>query len=407
MGVMDALSTDRTHREVAETLQLFLNAEIAQSLQERFGLEKATAQLNAMGYATGLRLATRLMVNRLPLPAERTVMKYVAKDLWTLLFRKSASRLQTDRMGIYIIQDHSFRWLEQFSCAEEPQAELQRVQELALLHLALPCGILRGALTVFGLRSSVSAEVSPATLPACAFTILLLQDVEVPPEAPQPLPLAEAAASIPEPRESPQNAEAPQPGPETTSWAEALSNEQWDGAGSDKSPVQETPTALPRATAHGQEEEEQPEASPSAASGTEQSPAPVPEPEASEPPVSTAPVQQELGASPSTAPVEELEALLSTAPVQQELGASPVPEASPSTAPVPEALPSTTPAEAPAAAPAPPSAAEPEAATSAVPVPPPQTEDLLGLDSPKAPQVTEPAGETPAGQPPGQEDLLL
>lgn len=407
MGVTDALSTDRTHREVAETLQLFLNAEIAQSLQERFGLEKATAQLNAMGYATGLRLATRLVVNRLPLPAERTVMKYVAKDLWTLLFRKSASRLQTDRMGIYIIQDHSFRWLEHFSCAEEPQAELQRVQELALLHLALPCGILRGALTVFGLRSAVSAEVSPATLPACAFTILLLQDVEVPPEAPQPLPLAEAAASVPEPRESPQNAEAPQPGPETTSWAEALSNEQWDGAGSDKSPVQETPTALPRATAHGHEEEEEPEASPSAASGTEQSPAPAPpEPEASEPPVSTAPV----GASPSAAPVQELGAPpVSTAPVQQELGASPVPEASPSTAPAPPASPSTAPAEAPAAAPAPPSAAaEPEVATSAAPdVPPPPTEDLLGLDSPKAPQVTEPAGETPAGQPPGQEDLLL
>mmetsp|Transcript_36816 Transcript_36816/g.83305 ORF Transcript_36816/g.83305 Transcript_36816/m.83305 type:complete len:185 (-) Transcript_36816:168-722(-) len=173
--------TDRPEREVAESALLFLNAEMAQSLLDRLGREAAMRQLNAVGYSTGMRLATRLSASRFPIVAERHVMKYLCKELWPPLFRKPADKLQTDRHGYYIIQDTSFRWLEQLSPPAssgggDTGARDAGLHEAALLHLSLPCGLIRGMLLAIGLESTVSAEVSVSTLPACSFIVALKDD---------------------------------------------------------------------------------------------------------------------------------------------------------------------------------------------------------------------------------------
>merc|ERR1712032_388315 len=104
-------------------------------------------------------------------------MKYVCKELWTFLFRKPANRLQTDRRGNYIIHDTAFRWLEHFSpppasasvdCerkSSEANGYDAQLQEAATLHLALPCGFIRGALRALGVESSVIADFAVSTLP--------------------------------------------------------------------------------------------------------------------------------------------------------------------------------------------------------------------------------------------------
>merc|ERR1712066_837339 len=104
---------------------LFVNAEIVQSVH-------SVSQLNAIGFAIGVRVATRLAAARFPITAERSAMKYVCKELWAFLFRKPANRLQTDRRGNYIIQDTNFRWLEQFSPTPASSNLEAEIREAAL-----------------------------------------------------------------------------------------------------------------------------------------------------------------------------------------------------------------------------------------------------------------------------------
>lgn len=170
---------ERPERHVAESAMLLFGAEMARSLRESLGLEAAIRQLETVGFTTGTRLVTRLMGTRFPIIAERNAMKFVCKELWVSLFRKPANRLQTDRRGNYIIQDTCFRWLEHFSPPPDGQANTE-LHETALLHLAFPCGIIRGALLAIGVECSVLAEISVSTLPACSFTVTLAESQQVP-----------------------------------------------------------------------------------------------------------------------------------------------------------------------------------------------------------------------------------
>ncbi|CAE6933742.1 TRAPPC6B [Symbiodinium sp. CCMP2592] len=115
------------------------------------------------------------------------VMKFVCKDLrlgnriwWTCLFKKPASRLQVDKQGRYLIQDHGFRWFESFpilpaessrtvnSSSTEEASILSELNELTSLHLALPCGLLQGALFGLGLERRILVEATP---PSVTFTV--------------------------------------------------------------------------------------------------------------------------------------------------------------------------------------------------------------------------------------------
>mmetsp|Transcript_80649 Transcript_80649/g.250304 ORF Transcript_80649/g.250304 Transcript_80649/m.250304 type:complete len:189 (+) Transcript_80649:95-661(+) len=179
---------DRPEREVSESVLLFLNAEMAQSFRSRLGLEAAQVELNFIGFTTGMRLATRLTESRFPIMAERSAMRYVCKEVWAFLFRKPADRLQTDRRGYYIIQDARFRWLEQLSPPPDggrrgAGAHDAQLHEAAALHLALPCGLIRGVLMAVGIESTVTADISVSELPACSFTVGLKRPEE-PPAAP-------------------------------------------------------------------------------------------------------------------------------------------------------------------------------------------------------------------------------
>ncbi|CAE7549884.1 Trappc6b [Symbiodinium natans] len=160
-------------------MYLLLHSEMVASLREQ-GSEQAEAKLRSTGFATGLRLITRLTASKIPITTERMVMKFVCKELWTYLFNKPASRLQVDKQGRYLIQDHAFRWLQSFpvlsadaprsvnSTASQEASVLSELQELTALHLALPCGVLQGALFGLGLERRVAAD---ATLPSVTFTV--------------------------------------------------------------------------------------------------------------------------------------------------------------------------------------------------------------------------------------------
>eukprot|EP00929_Paragymnodinium_shiwhaense_P066694 TRINITY_DN33485_c0_g1_i1.p1 TRINITY_DN33485_c0_g1~~TRINITY_DN33485_c0_g1_i1.p1 ORF type:complete len:206 (+),score=21.34 TRINITY_DN33485_c0_g1_i1:131-748(+) len=180
-------NAERPPANVGECGLLLLHGEMVQSLQSRLGTEAAMGQLDGMGMTTGLRLVTRLSAGRFPVVSERNVMKFICKELWPQVFRKAASRLQTDRRGNYIIQDTSFRWLEQFPAMEGDDARNAQLHEAAMLQLALPCGLIRGALLALGVECHVTAQVSLPVLPACSFTVALKETREAPSESPSPV----------------------------------------------------------------------------------------------------------------------------------------------------------------------------------------------------------------------------
>ncbi|CAE7636727.1 TRAPPC6B [Symbiodinium microadriaticum] len=166
-------------REVSHSLYLLLHAEMVAAAREQ-GLEQAEAKLRSTGFATGLRLITRLTASKIPITTERMVMKFVCKDLWTCLFKKPASRLQVDKQGRYLIQDTGFRWFESFpilpaesaravSSSSEETSILSELSELTTLHLALPCGLLQGALFGLGLERRILVEA--AHPPSVTFTV--------------------------------------------------------------------------------------------------------------------------------------------------------------------------------------------------------------------------------------------
>merc|ERR1719221_2520218 len=131
---------------------------MAKSLQERHGLEAAKPQLESIGYSTGFSLVTRLAALKFPIADERLSMRHLCKDVWPVIFRKQADRLQIDKQGNYIIQDRAFRWMERLT-AGGGESE---VHDAALLHLAFPCGIIRGALDALGVPCTVTSQVSVA-----------------------------------------------------------------------------------------------------------------------------------------------------------------------------------------------------------------------------------------------------
>eukprot|EP00927_Polykrikos_kofoidii_P022585 TRINITY_DN21021_c0_g1_i1.p1 TRINITY_DN21021_c0_g1~~TRINITY_DN21021_c0_g1_i1.p1 ORF type:complete len:199 (-),score=40.67 TRINITY_DN21021_c0_g1_i1:45-641(-) len=151
-------------RVVAESALFFLHMEMASSL--------SSDQLKAVGMSTGARIIQRLATSRGLIIHELPAMKFLCKEVWTQLFKKSVSRLQTDSRGFYVIHDNSFRWLEHLSPVKGGGEKLEvEIYDVAMLHLAMPCGIIRGALLAFGIDCSVQAEISVATLPACTFTV--------------------------------------------------------------------------------------------------------------------------------------------------------------------------------------------------------------------------------------------
>lgn len=100
------------------------------------------------------------------------VMKWLCREFWPEVFRKSVDKLQMNNMGVFVLQDTAFRWTRYVSgptdvdpCAPPgaapPAGDTQSASlALTLKYLLLPCGLIRGALAAFGLSAAVNVDVS-------------------------------------------------------------------------------------------------------------------------------------------------------------------------------------------------------------------------------------------------------
>ncbi|KUI64619.1 Trafficking protein particle complex subunit 6B [Cytospora mali] len=121
-------------------------------------------RLETLGYRVGQGLVERFSRDRPRFNDTLDVIKFLCKDLWTLVFRKQVDNLKTNHRGVYVLTDNAFRPFSRMSTEAGGQAVLR-----AEPFLWFPCGIVRGALAAMGINATVQAETSE--LPGAVFQI--------------------------------------------------------------------------------------------------------------------------------------------------------------------------------------------------------------------------------------------
>ncbi|KYK61885.1 hypothetical protein DCS_03029 [Drechmeria coniospora] len=133
--------------------------------EEDEALDSVHFRLESLGYRVGQGLAERFSRDRPKFNDTLDVVKFLCKDLWSLLFGKNIDNLKTNhRQGVYVLTDNVFRPFSRMSTEAGGQAVVR-----AQPFLWFPCGVVRGALTSLGINATVQAEIHE--LPGAVFQI--------------------------------------------------------------------------------------------------------------------------------------------------------------------------------------------------------------------------------------------
>ncbi|EIW65119.1 transport protein particle component [Trametes versicolor FP-101664 SS1] len=129
--------------------------------------EELRARLEAIGMHVGANMAERLCHDRGLFTDTLDAIKFICKDLWSACWEKQVDNLRTNHRGVYVLQDNAFKPLTRVS-GWEGRAETLRKSKI---YVAMPAGIIRGALVRLGFQAVVVPEVT--NLPQCTFQVKL------------------------------------------------------------------------------------------------------------------------------------------------------------------------------------------------------------------------------------------
>ncbi|CAM1510333.1 Fc.00g006680.m01.CDS01 [Cosmosporella sp. VM-42] len=121
-------------------------------------------RLEMLGYRVGQGLVERFSRDRPRFNDTLDVIKFLCKDLWSLVFGKNIDNLKTNHRGVYVLTDNVFRPFSRMSTEAGGQA-IVRAQPF----LWFPCGVVKGALAALGINATVQAEINE--LPGAVFQI--------------------------------------------------------------------------------------------------------------------------------------------------------------------------------------------------------------------------------------------
>lgn len=124
-------------------------------------------KVDCMGFSVGNRIMAKCTRQRERKTDTLSTVKLVCKDFWTVLFKKSIDKLQTNHRGVYVLHDFNFKLLQHLWPCEgtDLSHELQN-------YLTFTCGIIRGAFAQLSERCTVTH--SHSNLPAVQFHINFL-----------------------------------------------------------------------------------------------------------------------------------------------------------------------------------------------------------------------------------------
>ncbi|KAL8941677.1 MAG: hypothetical protein Q9211_001721 [Gyalolechia sp. 1 TL-2023] len=126
--------------------------------------EATVRRLDTLGYRVGQGLVERFSRDRPRFTDTLDMIKFLCKDIWTIVFRKQIDNLKTNHRGVYVLTDNAFRPFARMSMSSRTEAVLG-----AQPFLGFPCGVIRGALAGMGINATVQAETSE--LPGATFQI--------------------------------------------------------------------------------------------------------------------------------------------------------------------------------------------------------------------------------------------
>ncbi|KAH7390570.1 transport protein particle component, partial [Pyrenochaeta sp. MPI-SDFR-AT-0127] len=156
------------------------------TVDEEEAREAVFHRLESLGYRVGLGVVERFSRDAPRPTTPLDAIKFLCKDLWTLLFRKQIDNLKTNHRGIYVLTDNTFKPLTRMSFdtkkydAAMQAALVQQTGDPALGRdansqarvqpfLYFPAGVIRGCLASLGIIATVTAE--SAALPTATFQI--------------------------------------------------------------------------------------------------------------------------------------------------------------------------------------------------------------------------------------------
>ncbi|KAM9935092.1 hypothetical protein OXX80_005331 [Metschnikowia pulcherrima] len=130
--------------------------------------EDVQLRVEGYGYDLGLRLTEVLMykaATKSKIVDVLEIMKFICRDVWRCLYGKQMDNLRTNHRGTFVLIDNKYKVTTGFS-SENGKAD---VVAKARTYTYLPCGIIRGILSSFGIDAYVSADNSQ--FPAVSFNI--------------------------------------------------------------------------------------------------------------------------------------------------------------------------------------------------------------------------------------------
>ncbi|KZT24649.1 TRAPP complex subunit trs33 [Neolentinus lepideus HHB14362 ss-1] len=129
--------------------------------------EAQRLRLEAIGLHVGANICERLCRDRPLFTDTLDMIKFICKDLWVACWDKQVDNLRTNHRGVYVLQDNSFKPISRLSSWEGRADATKR----ARMYVAMPAGIIKGALSRLGIQGVVVPEIS--SLPQCTFQIKL------------------------------------------------------------------------------------------------------------------------------------------------------------------------------------------------------------------------------------------
>ncbi|THU98836.1 transport protein particle component [Dendrothele bispora CBS 962.96] len=129
--------------------------------------EAVRTRLETIGMHVGANFAERLCRDRSLFAETLDVIKFICKDVWTACWDKQVDNLRTNHRGVYVLQDNAFKTISRLSSWEGRPEAIRR----AKLYVAMPAGIIKGALQRLGYNAVVTPEIN--SLPQCTFQVKL------------------------------------------------------------------------------------------------------------------------------------------------------------------------------------------------------------------------------------------
>ncbi|KYO01879.1 putative trafficking protein particle complex subunit 6A [Plasmodium gaboni] len=144
-----------------------LNSDIYTNIQnnERDHINIVSSKLKDIGKCIGLKLIERMLIYKNEFYDVKDILKFISKDIWYILFNKNSDRIQTQKKGVYIINENDIGFYLQHLLIDN---ETNQKNNFIHYFLILIIGIIKGILKRFKIKAYVTYELN---YPQCSFQI--------------------------------------------------------------------------------------------------------------------------------------------------------------------------------------------------------------------------------------------